>query len=75
LAKSIPGVGSSITFLLGSGRTRGQEGEIAKFGGIVDRHNGREGKVRLINGASEPEVTIAAGQIERWRIVNASSAS
>jgi FtsP/CotA-like multicopper oxidase with cupredoxin domain len=40
-----------------------------------DRHNGREGKVRLINGASEPEVTIAAGQIERWRIVNASSAS
>jgi FtsP/CotA-like multicopper oxidase with cupredoxin domain len=51
-----------------------KKGEIAKFGGIMDRHNGREGNVRLINGASEPELTIAAGQIERWRIVNASSA-
>ena len=30
--------------------------------------------MRLINGASEPELTIAAGQIERRRIVNASSA-
>ena len=49
-------------------------GQIAKFGGLMDRHNGREGNVRLINGKSEPELTIAAGQIERWRIVNASSA-
>ncbi len=49
-------------------------GQIAKFGGLMDRHNGREGNVRLINGTSEPELTIAAGQIERWRIVNASSA-
>jgi FtsP/CotA-like multicopper oxidase with cupredoxin domain len=30
--------------------------------------------VRLINGTSEPEFAIAAGQIERWRMVNASSA-
>lgn len=51
-----------------------KKGGLAKFGGIVERHNGREGTVRLINGASEPELTIAAGQIERWRIVNASSA-
>ena len=49
-------------------------GQIAKFGGLMDRHNGREGNVRLINGVTEPELTIAAGQIERWRIVNASSA-
>ncbi len=49
-------------------------GQIAKFGGLKDRHNGREGNVRLINGRSEPEVAIAAGQIERWRLVNASSA-
>jgi len=32
----------------------------------MDRHNGREGNVRLINGTSEPEFAIAAGQIERW---------
>ena len=51
-----------------------KSGQIAKFGGLMDRHNGREGNVRLINGVSEPELTIAAGQIERWRIVNASSA-
>jgi FtsP/CotA-like multicopper oxidase with cupredoxin domain len=51
-----------------------KRGQIAKFGGLMDRHNGREGNVRLINGTSEPELTIAAGQIERWRIVNASSA-
>ncbi len=51
-----------------------RDGQIAKFGGLMDHHNGREGNVRLINGTSEPELTIAAGQIERWRIVNASSA-
>jgi FtsP/CotA-like multicopper oxidase with cupredoxin domain len=51
-----------------------KSGQIAKFGGLMDRHNGREGNVRLINGTSEPELTIAAGQIERWRVVNASSA-
>jgi FtsP/CotA-like multicopper oxidase with cupredoxin domain len=51
-----------------------KSGQIAKFGGLKDRYNGREGNVRLINGTSEPEFVIAAGQIERWRIVNASSA-
>jgi FtsP/CotA-like multicopper oxidase with cupredoxin domain len=51
-----------------------ESGQIAKFGGLMDRHNGREGNVRLINGTSEPELAIAAGQTERWRIVNASSA-
>src|ERR671935_1868706 len=51
-----------------------KSGRIAKFGGLMDRHNGREGNVRLINGTAEPEFAIAAGQLERWRIVNASSA-
>jgi FtsP/CotA-like multicopper oxidase with cupredoxin domain len=54
-----------------------RKGQIAPFGGLgglMDRHNGREGNVRLVNGQSEPELTIAAGQIERWRIINASSA-
>src|SRR5438105_15682190 len=35
-------------------------GQIAKFGGLMDRHNGREGNVRLINGTSEPEFAIVA---------------
>lgn len=51
-----------------------KSGQIAKFGGLIDRHNGREGNVRLINGTCEPAFQVAAGQIERWRIVNASSA-
>jgi hypothetical protein len=28
-------------------------GQIAKCGGLMDRHNGREGNVRLINGTSD----------------------
>src|SRR5207247_4219941 len=36
-------------------------------------HAGREGDVRLVNGRQEPELEVAAGQIERWRIVNAAN--
>src|SRR4051812_18740686 len=51
-----------------------KKGRLAKFGGWIQRHDGREGDIRLINGKAEPQLTIAAGQIERWRIINASSA-
>jgi len=51
-----------------------KRGEIAAFGGLKQRHDGREGDVRLINGRAEPELVMAAGQVERWRIINASSA-
>jgi FtsP/CotA-like multicopper oxidase with cupredoxin domain len=51
-----------------------RQGRIAKFGGFVQWHDGREGNARLVNGKVEPTLTIAAGQIERWRVVNASSA-
>jgi FtsP/CotA-like multicopper oxidase with cupredoxin domain len=56
------------------------DGKLARFGmargigGFKERHDGREGDVRLVNGVAEPELAIAAGQVERWRIVNASSA-
>jgi FtsP/CotA-like multicopper oxidase with cupredoxin domain len=50
------------------------KGRLAKFGGFVQWHDGREGDARLINGKVEPTLSIAAGQIERWRVVNASSA-
>jgi FtsP/CotA-like multicopper oxidase with cupredoxin domain len=48
-------------------------GNIARFGGFKQRHEGRLGDTRLVNGEAEPELEIAAGQVERWRIVNASS--
>jgi FtsP/CotA-like multicopper oxidase with cupredoxin domain len=51
-----------------------RKGEIKPTGGWIEHHDGRQGSTRLINGRKEPELLIAAGQVERWRIVNASSA-
>jgi FtsP/CotA-like multicopper oxidase with cupredoxin domain len=51
-----------------------RKGRIAKFGGLVQWHDGREGDTRLVNGKLEPTLTIAAGQIERWRVINSASA-
>ncbi len=50
-----------------------EEGRLAPFGDPHEHHAGREGDVRLVNGEQEPELQIAAGQIERWRIVNAAN--
>ena len=50
-----------------------RRGRIAKTA-LFDRHSGREGEVLLINGRSAPAFSIAAGQTERWRLVNACSA-
>jgi FtsP/CotA-like multicopper oxidase with cupredoxin domain len=49
------------------------DGEIAPFGDEHEHHEGREGEVRLVNGALEPELEIPAGTIERWRIVDAAN--
>jgi FtsP/CotA-like multicopper oxidase with cupredoxin domain len=51
-----------------------RNGEFARFGGWIEQHMGREGAVRLVSGKSEPTLDVAAGQVERWRVVNASSA-
>jgi FtsP/CotA-like multicopper oxidase with cupredoxin domain len=48
-------------------------GDLAPFGDEHELHAGREGDVRLVNGLQEPELEIAAGQIERWRIINAAN--
>jgi FtsP/CotA-like multicopper oxidase with cupredoxin domain len=50
-----------------------EHGAIAPFGDPHEHHEGREGEVRLVNGKQQPELEIAAGQIERWRIVNAAN--
>jgi FtsP/CotA-like multicopper oxidase with cupredoxin domain len=50
-----------------------ESGEIAPFGDPHEHHAGREGEVRLVNGRQGPELESAAGQIERWRIVNAAN--
>lgn len=51
-----------------------KDGTIKAPGGWIESHDGREGNTRLVNGKQEPELAIAAGQIERWRIINAASA-
>jgi FtsP/CotA-like multicopper oxidase with cupredoxin domain len=51
-----------------------RKGQIRPPGWWMEQHDGRQGDTRLVNGKKEPELTISAGQIERWRIVNAASA-
>jgi FtsP/CotA-like multicopper oxidase with cupredoxin domain len=51
-----------------------RRGAIARFGGPIQRHNGREGQSLLINGRTDMRLALAAGQVERWRLVNAASA-
>lgn len=51
-----------------------RDGQIKPPGWWIEQHDGRQGSTRLVNGRQEPELMMAAGQIERWRIVNASSA-
>jgi FtsP/CotA-like multicopper oxidase with cupredoxin domain len=41
---------------------------------IIERHDGREGDTLLINGKEDSVINVHAGQMERWRIINASSA-
>jgi bilirubin oxidase len=41
---------------------------------IVDLENGREGNVMLINGQVIPTISLRPGEVQRWRIVNASAA-
>ena len=40
----------------------------------IERHDGREGNTLLINGKENFQATINAGQTERWRFINSSSA-
>lgn len=50
-----------------------RRGGLARFGGRSERHEGRRGDAFLVNGALMRELEMRGGQVERWRIVNASS--
>jgi FtsP/CotA-like multicopper oxidase with cupredoxin domain len=41
--------------------------------GSIDIENGREGNVLLVNGQLMPTIDIRPGELQRWRIVNASA--
>ena len=40
----------------------------------IDFENGREGDLFFVNGQLSPAISIRAGEVQRWRIVNASAA-
>lgn len=40
----------------------------------IDSENGREGDVLFVNGQIMPTVPIRSGEVQRWRIINASGA-
>ena len=42
--------------------------------GSVDAENGREGDVVFVNGQVMPTLTIRSGEVQRWRVINASAA-
>ncbi len=46
-------------------------GRLARW---IERHDGRQGDVLLVNGKEMPAIEMNAGQTERWRFINASSA-
>ena len=41
--------------------------------GGIDEENGREGPVLFVNGMVMPTLTIRSGEVQRWRIANASA--
>jgi FtsP/CotA-like multicopper oxidase with cupredoxin domain len=45
-------------------------GDFATFDERWQRHEGRDGNVLLLNGRADGELSMSAGQVERWRIVN-----
>jgi bilirubin oxidase len=42
--------------------------------GNIDFENGREGNTIFVSGQLDPAVTIRSGEVQRWRIINASPA-
>ena len=41
---------------------------------LIERHDGRQGNTLLVNGKVDAVVNLHAGQLERWRFINSSSA-
>ena len=52
-----------------------RSGQLGAPNQLLDDRRGPEEEVLLVNGLLEPEMHIATGQVERWRLVNTTSAS
>ncbi len=51
-----------------------RRGQLAPPDQLLRYKRGPQGEVLLVNGVLEPEMQIATGQVERWRLVNTTSA-
>ena len=40
---------------------------------LIDRENGREGDLIFVNGTITPTLAIGSGEVQRWRVINASA--
>jgi len=47
--------------------------DAASAHGGIDEENGREGPVLFVNGHVSPTLSIRSGEVQRWRIINASA--
>jgi FtsP/CotA-like multicopper oxidase with cupredoxin domain len=54
--------------------SRNEFKQLGPVGRWIERHDGREGSTNLINGKESLTLKMHAGQMERWRFVNAASA-
>ena len=50
-----------------------RSGQLGAPDQLLEDRCGPEGEVLLVNGVLEPEMQIATGQVERWRLVNSSA--
>jgi bilirubin oxidase len=48
--------------------------EPLSLAGRIDRENGREGELLFVNGQVNPSLSIRSGEVQRWRVINASAA-
>ena len=46
----------------------------ASLAGRIDRENGREGTILFVNGKTMPVMSIRSGEVQRWRVINATAA-
>src|SRR5687768_4261812 len=46
----------------------------ASVAGRTDRENGREGTILFVNGKTMPSMNIRSGEVQRWRVINATAA-
>jgi bilirubin oxidase len=54
-----------------------EDGSLADVGDLLDLYdlrNGREGEVAFVNGQINPTLAIRSGEVQRWRVINASIA-